>query len=93
MKKNREFHDNKSENISGESIGGAALIRGRRLFTFLAQMRRLIESGAYSSRYGTCIIGPSTTESQKAIDIAQFGRGIPPMFDKKYSKVKQRFPF
>ena len=27
MKKTREFHDNKSENISGESIGGAALIR------------------------------------------------------------------
>ena len=26
MKKTREFHDNKSENISGESIGGAALI-------------------------------------------------------------------
>ena len=37
MKKTREFHDNKSENISGESIGGAALIRGG----------RLIESGAY----------------------------------------------
>ena len=55
MKKNREFHDNKSENISGESIGGAALIRGRRLFTFLSQMRRLIEGGAYSSEYGTSI--------------------------------------
>ena len=26
-KKTREFHDNESENISGESIGGAALIR------------------------------------------------------------------
>ena len=26
-KKNREFYDNESENISGESIGGAALIR------------------------------------------------------------------
>ena len=26
MKNTREFHDNKSENISGESIGGAALI-------------------------------------------------------------------
>ena len=42
VKKTREFHDNDSENISGESIGGAALInlfvpdaaliRGRRLF-------------------------------------------------------------
>ena len=66
MKKNREFHDNESENISCESktpfslwnnlvfflvkrnssnkrsIGGAALIRGR----------RLIEGGAHSSKYG-----------------------------------------
>ena len=62
MKKTRVFHDNESENISGESeflcrcgtiysfflvirnssnkryIGGAALIRGRRLLTFLSQM-------------------------------------------------------
>ena len=34
-------------------IGGAALIRGRRLLTFLSQMRRLFEGGAYSSKYGT----------------------------------------
>ena len=34
------------------SIGGAALIRGRRLLTFLSQMRRLFEGGAYSSKYG-----------------------------------------
>ena len=87
MKKAREFHDNESENISGESklpcrcgtiynvqsilnlfygvflvirnsldkrrIRGAALIRGRRLLTFLSQMRRLIEGGAYSSKYGS----------------------------------------
>ena len=33
-------------------IGGAALIRGRRLLTFLSQMRRLFEGGAYSSKYG-----------------------------------------
>ena len=43
--KTREFHDNESENISDESIGGAALIRGRRLLTFLYQMRRLFEGG------------------------------------------------
>ena len=30
VKETREFHDNKGGNISGESIGGAALIRGRR---------------------------------------------------------------
>ena len=67
-KKTREFHDNESENISGESellcrqwnnysvfpgysraalinffVPDAALIRGR----------RLIEGGAYSSKYGT----------------------------------------
>ena len=33
-------------------MGGAALIRGRRLLTFLSQMRRLIEGGAYSNKYG-----------------------------------------
>ena len=42
MKKRGEFHDNESENISGESIGGAALIRGRRLLTFFPRC------GAYS---------------------------------------------
>ena len=44
-KKTWEFHDNQSENISGESIEGAALLRGRRLLTFLSQMRRLFEGG------------------------------------------------
>ena len=34
------------------SIGGAALIRGRRLLTFLSETRRLFEGGAYSSKYG-----------------------------------------
>ena len=33
--------------------GGAALIRGRRLLTFLSQMRRLFEGGAYSNKYDT----------------------------------------
>ena len=42
VKKIREFHYNEGENISGESIGVVALIRGR----------RLIEGGAYSSKYG-----------------------------------------
>ena len=32
-------------------IGGAALIRGRHLLTFMSQMRRLFEGGAYSSKY------------------------------------------
>ena len=32
-------------------IGGVALIRGRRLLTFLSQMRGLFEGGAYSSKY------------------------------------------
>ena len=52
MKKTREFHDNESENISGESIGDVALIKGRRLLTFLSQMRHLFGGGAYSSKYG-----------------------------------------
>ena len=37
-------------------IGDAALIRGRRLLTFLSQMRRLFEGGAYSSKYGILFI-------------------------------------
>ena len=37
--------DNENENIRGESIEGAALIQGRRLLTFLSQMRRLFEGG------------------------------------------------
>ncbi len=32
-------------------IGTAAPIRGRRLLTFLSQMRRLFEGGAYSGRH------------------------------------------
>ena len=58
MKRTGEFHDNERENISGESIGGATLIRGRRLLTFfvpdapLIQGRRLTGGGAYSSKYG-----------------------------------------
>ena len=43
VKKTREFHDNKSENISGESTGVWHLL------TFLSQMWRLFEGGAYSS--------------------------------------------
>ena len=45
VKKTQEFHDNESENISSENIGGAALInffvpdaaliRGRRLFKYI----------------------------------------------------------
>ena len=38
-------------------IGGAELIRGRRLLTFLSQMRRLFEGDAYSSKYGNGIMG------------------------------------
>ena len=55
-KKTREFHDNESENISGESIGGAALIWGRGLLTFLSQMRRFFEGSTYSSKYGILLI-------------------------------------
>ena len=52
VKKIWEFHDNKSKNNCSESIGGAALIRGRRWLTFLSQMGRLFKGGAYSSKYG-----------------------------------------
>ena len=70
VKKTREFHDNESENISGESIGAAALIRGRRLLTFfvpdaaLIWGRRLIKGGAYSSKYGV-----NVTDQEHAIPV------------------------
>ena len=62
MKKTREFH-NESENISGERIGGAVPIRGQSLLTFfvpdaaLIRGQRLIEGGAYSSKYSRLSIG------------------------------------
>ena len=62
VKKNREFHDNERENINGESIGGAALIRGRRLLTFLSQRRRLFEGGAYITE-SFMITGEKISES------------------------------
>ena len=67
MKKTREFHDNESENISGESEllcrfgtiysvlpGYTKFLESavRRLLTFLSHMRRLFEGGAYSNKYG-----------------------------------------
>ena len=43
------FLENVIWNFSTKSrIATAALIRGRRLLTFLSQMRRLLEGGAYS---------------------------------------------
>ena len=41
--KNQEFHDNENENISGESIGGAALINFFSPDAELIQGRRLFE--------------------------------------------------
>ncbi len=41
-------------------VGTAALIRGRRLITFLAQMRRLVEGGTYM---GTALIPVNTVMS------------------------------
>ena len=46
-KETPELHNKESENISGESIGGAALIWGRHLLIFLFQMRHLFEGGTY----------------------------------------------
>ena len=74
MKKTREFHDNESENISGESIGVAALVRGRRLLpcfvpdVALIRGRHLIEGGAYSSKYGNFKPIPSATIADKTFD-------------------------
>ena len=76
MKKEpREFHDNESENISGESIEGAALIRGRRSLTFLSQMRRLFEGGACLSKCGIDY-GPFNDNSTKARWITNDARSI-----------------
>ncbi len=56
-------------------IGTAALIRGRRLLTFLSQMRRLFEGGAYSGaaliRVNTVITinrGQSSSCSERSED-------------------------
>ncbi len=38
----------KRNSSNKRSIGTAALIRGRRLLTFLSEMRRLFEGGGYS---------------------------------------------
>ena len=48
MKKTREFHDNESENISGETIGGAALIRERHLLIFFVPNAALNRGYAFS---------------------------------------------
>ena len=42
----------------------AALIRGRRLVTLL-QMRRLCEGGAYSSKYGICLLGSEEEQGNR----------------------------
>ena len=52
VKKTREFHDKESENISGESVGGAPLITFFVPDAALIRGRRLIEGDAYSSKYG-----------------------------------------
>ena len=44
--------DNESENISGKSIGGAALINFFAPDVALIRGRHLIEGGAYSNKYG-----------------------------------------
>ena len=51
-KKPRQFHYNKSENISDESIGGVALNNFFVPDMALIRGRLLIEGGAYSSKYG-----------------------------------------
>ena len=71
MKKNQEFHDNKSENIRGESISSTALIRGQRLLTFSSQMRRLLEGSAYSSKYS--MQGGSSLEDKWGIEMWKRG--------------------
>ena len=43
---------NTTNNTRISDTAAAALIRGRRLLTFLPHVRRLIEGGAYSSKYG-----------------------------------------
>ena len=61
MKKTREFHDNESGNINGESIEeAAAYSRAALIIIFvpdaaLIRGLRLIEGGAYSSKYGIAI--------------------------------------
>ena len=65
LKKSREFHNNESENISGESIKGAVPTWGRHLITFWSQMQRLFEGGAYSNKYGRFSIGVASCYSSE----------------------------
>ena len=67
VQKTREFHGKESENIIGESIGGAGLIRGQRLLTFLSQMRRLIEGDAYSRKYGSQLMINNAERCSKSL--------------------------
>ena len=55
MEKTREFHDNESKNISDESIGFTALINFFVPDAALIRGRRLIEGGAYSSKFGNFV--------------------------------------
>ena len=43
-------------------MGTEALNQGRSFLTFLTQMGRLLEGGAYSSKYGSVFIGRLATE-------------------------------
>jgi len=64
VKITREFHDNESENISAESIGGPALIDFFVPDAALIRGRRLIEGGTYSSKYGSGAVGCTQNNSR-----------------------------
>ena len=54
-RKTREFHDNESENISGESellCRCGTIYNVQSILMSLSGVRRLFEGGAYSSNYG-----------------------------------------
>ena len=74
MKKNREFHDNESENIRGESIGGAAFIGGRRLLNFLFQMRRLFVNTVIGIGRGGPVSFVTFSTVQRGIPVDRFSK-------------------
>ena len=75
-----EFHDNKSENISGEGIGVVALIKFFVPDAALIRWRRLFDSGAYSRaaliRVNTVFWGDNFRSTKAFPNFSAFDSGM-----------------
>ena len=89
VKKTRAFHNNENENISGQSIGGAALIRGRRLLTFLFQMQRLLSRDIPVSRGSLFDLTGYTLSLSTVFYLRYFNKNSLACFDSTITKTSQ----